>query len=62
MSTFEVYYARFTGLAETTRCLLDYADAKWTNTYLEDFSELGTATPYGKMPVLRETTADGQPS
>ncbi|KAJ1986176.1 hypothetical protein H4R33_003511 [Dimargaris cristalligena] len=60
MSTFEVYYARLAGLGETTRCLLDYADAKWTNTYMEEWAEIATTTPYGKVPVLRETTTDGQ--
>ncbi|RKP35775.1 hypothetical protein BJ085DRAFT_11951, partial [Dimargaris cristalligena] len=60
MSTFEVYYAKLPGLAETIRSLLDYADAKWESTYFDDWAEIVNSTPYGRVPVLRETTADGQ--
>ncbi|KAJ1984270.1 hypothetical protein H4R33_004438 [Dimargaris cristalligena] len=60
MSKFEVFYAKIAGMAETSRCMLDYADAQWESTYVEDWAALATTTPYGRVPVLRETTADGQ--
>ncbi|RKP35777.1 hypothetical protein BJ085DRAFT_28381 [Dimargaris cristalligena] len=60
MSKFELLYAKFPGIAETSRCLLDYANAQWEPTYVDDLSLLGDTTPYGKVPVLREINADGQ--
>ncbi|KAI8575181.1 hypothetical protein K450DRAFT_262917 [Umbelopsis ramanniana AG] len=54
-----LYFDRH-GLALTGRTLLSLSGFDWTNTYPKNWNEEEKPkTPFGKMPVLTETRADG---
>ncbi|KAJ1904671.1 hypothetical protein IWQ60_012414, partial [Tieghemiomyces parasiticus] len=58
-STYELIYGPVTGLGETSRALLEYGRATWTPVDLP-WADAVKQSPYGRVPVLRETTADGR--
>ncbi|KAG0063572.1 hypothetical protein BKA57DRAFT_457036 [Linnemannia elongata] len=59
-STFEVKYFGFHGLAGVTRTLLALSGCKFTSVNPEDWASEKPHTPFGVMPLLTETSADGK--
>ncbi|CAO3685708.1 unnamed protein product [Umbelopsis ramanniana] len=59
-SNFEIFYFELHGLALTTRSLLSLGGFEWKNRYPQNWKEEEKpTTPFGKLPVLTETRADG---
>jgi len=60
-STFEVRYFKLHGMGGNARTILSLAGAKFTNAdYENDWDVQRPLTPFGLMPVLTETSADGK--
>ncbi|KAI9280856.1 hypothetical protein BC943DRAFT_330441 [Umbelopsis sp. AD052] len=59
-SSYEIFYFELHGLALTTRTLLSLGGFEWKNRHAKNWKEEEKATtPFGKLPVLTETRADG---
>ncbi|KAI9002065.1 hypothetical protein DFJ74DRAFT_696473 [Hyaloraphidium curvatum] len=58
MATYKVLYFPIRARAEVTRLILTYAGAKWENVHPE-WPAAKASTPYGQLPVLEETDAQG---
>ncbi|KAG0231101.1 hypothetical protein BGW42_000518 [Actinomortierella wolfii] len=62
-STFSLWYFKLHGLALTTRALLCVSGANWSDKLQalgDEWQARKGETPYGVLPILYETTADGQ--
>ncbi|KAG0048625.1 hypothetical protein BGZ83_006444 [Gryganskiella cystojenkinii] len=62
-SHFDIYYFGFHGLAGTVRTILAFSGADFKSTAPADGTwetQYKPLTPFGVMPVIRETSADGQ--
>ncbi|KAF9997225.1 Glutathione S-transferase S1 [Modicella reniformis] len=59
-SHFEVKYFDFHGLGAVARTILAAANAKFTNSFPTDFPSEKALTPFGLIPLLKETSADGK--
>ncbi|KAF9362252.1 hypothetical protein BGX34_006517 [Mortierella sp. NVP85] len=59
-SHFEVKYFGFHGLGAAARTILAAANAKFTNVTPTDFSQEKPLVPFGLLPLLKETSADGK--
>lgn len=59
-SHFEIKYFAFHGLAHVSRTILAAANANFTNAIPIDFSQEKPSTPFGVIPILKETSADGK--
>jgi len=59
-STFDVKYFNLHGLAGVTRTLLAISGNKFTSTNPEDWASVKPDTPFGYLPLLTETSADGK--
>ncbi|KAF9121996.1 hypothetical protein BG015_005676, partial [Linnemannia schmuckeri] len=59
-STFDVKYFDLHGLASVPRTLLAISGSKFTSTSPKDWASEKANTPFGYMPLLTETSADGK--
>lgn len=59
-STFNVTYFGIHGLGGVTRTLLAISGQKFTTTNPEDWATEKPKAPFGQMPLLTETSADGK--
>ncbi|KAK3833579.1 MAG: hypothetical protein J3R72DRAFT_494835 [Linnemannia gamsii] len=59
-STFEIKYFGIHGLAHNSRILLALSGAKFTSDIPEDWASEKPNAPFGVMPLLTETSADGK--
>ncbi|KAG0291273.1 hypothetical protein BGZ97_005941, partial [Linnemannia gamsii] len=59
-STFEVKYFDIHGLAHITRLLLAISGQKFKSTNPADWAAEKPLAPFGHMPLLIETSADGK--
>ncbi|KAF9347615.1 hypothetical protein BGX26_000913 [Mortierella sp. AD094] len=59
-STFELKYFGFHGYALTSRIILAISGAKFTNIVPADWAAEKPLAPFGVMPLLKETSADGK--
>ncbi|PVU91270.1 hypothetical protein BB560_006135 [Smittium megazygosporum] len=59
MSSYTVRYFRLSGRAAVIREILNYAGANWENEFVTWPDDKPT-TPYGRLPVLEETTPSGE--
>ncbi|KAG9063282.1 Glutathione S-transferase S1 [Linnemannia hyalina] len=59
-STFEIKYFNIHGLGGVTRTLLAISGNKFTSNNPEDWASEKPLAPFGVMPLLTETSADGK--
>ncbi|KAF9121780.1 Glutathione S-transferase S1 [Mortierella sp. GBA39] len=59
-STFEIKYFDFHGLGGISRTLLAISGSKFTSVTPEDWASEKPLAPFGVMPLLTETSADGK--
>ncbi|KAF9136313.1 hypothetical protein BGW39_000029 [Mortierella sp. 14UC] len=59
-SSFDLKYFGFHGLAGNCRTLLALSGAKFTSSVPEDWASEKPDAPFGVMPLLTETSADGK--
>ncbi|KAF9337200.1 hypothetical protein BG006_005921 [Podila minutissima] len=59
-STFEVHYFGIHGLGHSIRTILAVSGAKFTSVIPEDWAAEKPKKPFGLIPTLKETSADGK--
>ncbi|KAG0285446.1 hypothetical protein BGZ98_005499, partial [Dissophora globulifera] len=59
-STFEVIYFSVHVAGGVLRHILAASDAKFTNNIPEDWANDKAKTPFGHVPLLKETSSDGK--
>ncbi|KAF9904513.1 hypothetical protein EC991_002621 [Linnemannia zychae] len=62
-STFQIKYFRIHGLGAISRTIIVIGTgghSQLTNTFEDDWSEYKPTTPFGLLPLLTETSADGK--